>query len=226
MAAVANATGLRPQPSGLGFPPVGVDRLADVLKPQSDGGLLAHGGTVEVVSSLHRDGSPVPGDLRWGVYLTFRATSAYVQQCFGEYGLLCDRSGEYAALYRPSHLIGLELGISVASVALRQEPTGTPHGLVGDVAACAKRDLVAGDVLDGEGGYTVFGKLMPAQASLGGGALPMGLASEAKVLRPIAKDQVLRYEDVDLPGNRTVVRLRREMEETLRARRWTETPGR
>jgi predicted homoserine dehydrogenase-like protein len=212
MAAVANATGLTPQPQGLRFPPVGVDRLADVLKPVGDGGMLSHRGTVEVVSSVNRDGTPVPGDLRWGVYVIFQAGTDYVQQCFEEYSVLRDQSGKFAALYRPTHLIGLELGISVASVALRHEPTGTPCGFVADVVACAKRNLAAGEMLDGEGGCTVFGKLMNAQASLARRALPMGLASEVRVLRPVAKDQVLGYEDVELLGDHAVVKLRRELE--------------
>jgi predicted homoserine dehydrogenase-like protein len=147
------------------------------------------------------------------VYVTFRASTPYVQQCFAEYGLPCDRSGRYGALYRPHHLIGLELGVSVASVALRGEPTGTPSAFVGDVVACAKRDLAAGELLDGEGGYTVFGKLMPARDSLACRALPMGLASDARVLRPIARDQVLRAADVDLSGQRVSAELRRELEE-------------
>src|SRR5216684_3792599 len=124
MAAVANATGLAPAPAGLGFPACGVDDLPRLLKPASEGGVLAHKGQVEVISSLERDGRPVFRDLRWGVYVTFAAPDDYVRRCFGEYGLVTDPSGRYAAMYKPSHLIGLELGISVASVALRGEAIG------------------------------------------------------------------------------------------------------
>jgi predicted homoserine dehydrogenase-like protein len=216
MAAIANATGLTPQPSGLKFPPVGANRLAEVLKPESDGGILAHHGTVEVVSSLNLDGSSVPDDLRWGVYVTFKAPTEYVQQCFSEYGVITDQSGQYAALFRPSHLIGLELGISVASAALRHEPTGTSRNLVGDVATCAKRDLAVGEMLDGEGGDTVFGKLLPARDSLARRTLPIGLTSRAKMVRPVAKDQLLGYEDVELPPNNPLATLRQELEETTR----------
>ena len=214
MAAIANATGLVPQAKGLGFHPVGVDALAQALKPKSDGGLLSHSGTVEVVSSLKRDGEPVANDLRWGVYVTFRAGNEYVKQCFGEYGLRTDRSGWYASLHRTYHLIGLELGISIASVALRHEPTGSPKGLFADTPAVAKRNLVPGDVLDGEGGYTVFAKLMPARESLTLQTLPIGLASGIKVVRPVQKDQFLTYSDVEMDERNSVVRLRRELEET------------
>jgi predicted homoserine dehydrogenase-like protein len=144
MAAVANATGLSPAPDGLAFPPCGVDDLPEILRPASAGGLLHHKGQVEVVSSLEREGTPVYRDLRWGVYVVFEAPSDYVARCFHEYGLVTDDSGKYTALYKPYHLIGLELGISVASAGLRGEPTGAPTGFRGDAVATAKRDLAAG----------------------------------------------------------------------------------
>ncbi|MGH8722391.1 MAG: NAD(P)H-dependent oxidoreductase, partial [Burkholderiales bacterium] len=149
MAAVANATGLTPAPDGLRFPACGVDGLPRVLRPESDGGQLHHKGQVEVISSLERDGSPVVRDLRWGVYVVFEAPSDYVRRCFAEYGLATDPSGRYSALYKPYHLIGLELGISVASAGLRGEPTGAPTGFRGDAVATAKRDLAVGETLDG-----------------------------------------------------------------------------
>ncbi|HEX5631850.1 MAG TPA: hypothetical protein VFX50_01440, partial [Gemmatimonadales bacterium] len=185
MAAVANAIGLTPAPDGLAFPPCGVDDLARVLRPRAAGGSLHHAGQVEVVSSLERDGRPVFRDLRWGVYVTFAAEHEYVRRCFSEYGIVTDSTGEYAAMYKPSHLIGLELGISVASVALRKEPTGAATGWRGDCVATAKRALAAGETLDGEGGYTVWGKLMPAAESLAARALPIGLAHRVKLKRAV-----------------------------------------
>ncbi|TXF12378.1 NAD(P)H-dependent oxidoreductase [Pelomicrobium methylotrophicum] len=214
MAAVANATGLTPAPQGLGFPPCGVDDLPRVLKPRSDGGELHHRGQVEVVSSLERDGRPVPRDLRWGVYVTFAADSDYVRRCFKEYGLVTDDSGNYSAMYKPYHLIGLELGISVASVALRGEPTGAPHGFLGDVVATAKRDLKAGETLDGEGGFTVYGRLLPAADSLALGGLPIGLAHGVKLKRSVAAGAPVTWGDVEL-GDSEAIRFRREMEQAF-----------
>jgi predicted homoserine dehydrogenase-like protein len=205
MAAVANGTGLEPRPEGLRFPPVGCDELAAMLGPESNG-------TVEVVSSLNRDGTPVLRDLRWGVYVVFKAPTEYARRCFSEYGLVTDTSGWYGALYRPCHLIGLELGISVASVALRGEPTGCPSGFRGDAVAVAKRDLTAGEILDGEGGYTVWGKLMPARDSLLAGALPIGLAHGVTLTRSVAAGMVVRWSDVIADGGADAVRARREME--------------
>ena len=211
MAAVANATGLTPAPGGLEFPPCGVDDLPRVMRPVADGGHLKHRGQVEVVSSLERDGRPVFRDLRWGVYVSFAADSEYIRKCFKEYGLHTDDSGNYAAMYKPYHLIGLELGISVASVGLRGEATGTATGFRGDVVSIAKRDLNEGETLDGEGGYTVYGRLMPAADSLACGGLPIGLAHGVKVTRRVAKGGVVTWNDVAAPDSEAV-RVRRQME--------------
>jgi predicted homoserine dehydrogenase-like protein len=218
MAAVANATGLTPAPDGLAFPPCGTDKLARVLKPAAEGGVLHHRGQVEVVSSLERDGRPVARDLRWGVYVTLAADSEYVRRCFSEYGLATDESGNYAAMYKPYHLIGLELGISVAAVGLRREPTGAPTGFRGDVVAVAKRDLAAGTTLDGEGGYTVWGRLIPARDSLGCAGLPIGLAHRVRLTRTVKKGETVTWRDIAMPETEAA-RVRLEME-ALFASEW------
>jgi predicted homoserine dehydrogenase-like protein len=212
MAAVANACNLAPAPEGLNFPPCGVDDLPHILKPRIAGGTLHHAGQVEVVSSLERDGRPVFRDLRWGVYVVFSAGDGYVEKCFSEYGLKTDASGRYAALYKPYHLIGLELGISVASVALRREATGSAQDFLGDAIATAKRDLKPGDMLDGEGGYTVYGTLVPATESMRLGALPIGLAHNVKVVRDVWMGNPVRWSDVDINDMAPHVKLRLEME--------------
>jgi predicted homoserine dehydrogenase-like protein len=217
MCAVANGNGLTPQRCGLQFPPVGVDGLPEMLKPRKSGGILEHSGTVEVVASENRDRSPVDRDLRWGVYVVFRAPTEYVKRCFSEYGLRTDSSGEFAALYRPYHLIGLELGISVASAALRGEATGSSKSFIADVGAAAKKDLKPGEVLDGEGGYTVYGRLVTAQESLEHGYLPMGLASHVKLLRPVAKNAIVTYKDVALDDSLFSYSLRKAMENDARS---------
>lgn len=216
MAAVANACDLDPPADGLAFPPCGVDDLPTVLRPVRDGGILARKGTVEVVSSLERDGRPVFRDLRWGVYAVFEAPTPYVRECFQQYGLRTDASGRYAATYKPYHLIGLELGTSVASIATRGEPTGATSDWRADVIAVAKRDLGAGEVLDGEGGYTVFGKLVPAECSLALDALPIGLAHGLPLRGPIPAHQPIRWSDVIFDEGVQVVALRREMEAVFR----------
>jgi predicted homoserine dehydrogenase-like protein len=109
-------------------------------------------------------------------------------------------------------MIGLELGISVASAALRKEPTGAPTGFRSDVVATAKKALKAGEVLDGEGGYCVWGKQTPAARSLEEGLLPLGLAHNVKLKRDIAEGSAVRWSDVDYDPNDIAVKVRREME--------------
>ena len=196
MAAIANAAGLQVPANGLAFPPCGADDLAQVLRPQSVGGQLECSGQVEVVSSLERDGSPVERDLRWGVYCVFEAPNDYSAACFRQYGMNTDDSGRYSAMFKPFHLIGLELNISILSAALRGQPTGTPVGFNADVVAVAKRDLAAGETLDGEGGYTVWGRIMPAQTSIAAQALPIGLTSDVKLTAPIRQGQVVTLNDI------------------------------
>src|SRR6201998_1428093 len=196
MAAIANATGLAVPIDGLGFPPCGVDDLPHVLRSRQAGGALEHDGMVEVVSCLERDGRPVFRDLRWGVYAVLKAPNEYARTCFKEYGLKTDSSGWYAAMYKPYHLIGLERGVSVLSAALRREPPGQRRGVRGDAVSVAKRALTAGEMLDGEGGYTVWGKLVPAERSLREQALPIGLAHNVKLLRDISAGQIVTWPDV------------------------------
>jgi predicted homoserine dehydrogenase-like protein len=212
MAAIANATALDVPNDGLLFPPCGVDDLPHVLRPRERGGVLERSGMVEVVSSLERDGRPVFRDLRWGVYVVLEAPNDYAADCFRQYGLKTDTSGRYAAMYKPYHLIGLELNVSVLSAALRKEPTGQPRGFRGDVVAVAKKTLRAGEMLDGEGGYTVWGKVLPAATSLQLGALPIGLAHRVKLTRDVAHGEVLRWSDVAIDTADETVSVRKQME--------------
>lgn len=212
MTAVCNATGLVPQTNGLGFPPATRFELADICKPKSDGGTLEKPGVTEVTSSVYRDGRDVPHHLALGTYVVFEGETDYARRCFKEYAMLPDKTGKYAALYRPIHMIGLELGISVANAALRNEPTGAPTGFRSDVVATAKRALKAGEMLDGEGGFCVWGKQTPAEMSLERELLPLGLAHDVKLNRDIAEGQALRWSDVAHDPKDAAVKLRREME--------------
>ena len=212
MAAIANATGLVPPPDGLRFPPCGRDDLAHVLRPTDEGGQLHHKGQVEVVSSIERDGRLVPNDLRWGVYVVVEAPNDYTAACFRQYGMNTDASGRYSAMYKPFHLIGLELNVSILSAALLGRPTGATRDFAGDAVATTKRDLAAGETLDGEGGFTVYGKLLPAQTSLRRGALPIGLAHGVTLKRDIGAGEIVGWNDVEYDPTLEAVGARREME--------------
>lgn len=210
--AVSNATGLAVPSNGLLYPPASVEDIPYVTRPVSEGGVLEQKGMVEVVSSLEKDGRKIPYDIRMGVWVTVEAETDYIKHCFEEYNAHTDPSGRYFTLYKRWHLIGLEVGMSVASVALRGEPTGVPLDWNADVVATAKRDLRPGDMLDGEGGYTVWGKLLPAATSRQIKGLPLGMAHNARVVRPVARGQSLSWDDVAMDTTTHAYRVRREME--------------
>ena len=210
--AVSNATGLAVPSNGLQYPPASVEDIPYVTRPVGEGGVLEKKGMVEVISSLEKDGRRIPYDIRMGVWVTVEGETDYIRRCFEEYNAHTDPTGRYFTLYKRWHLIGLEVGMSVASVALRGEPTGVAQGWNADVVATAKRDLRPGDLLDGEGGYTVWGKLLPAATSRQIKGLPLGLAHSARVVRPVAKGQALSWDDVAMDTTTHAYRVRREME--------------
>src|SRR5215469_9070356 len=216
MVAVANMTGLRPDVRGMHFPPAGTDRLPEVLKLREDGGILDHSGVVEVVSSIDRDGRPVPNDLRWGVYVVFTSPRAYVRGAFRDYGLAVDTTGRYASFYRPYHLVGLELPVSAARAVLDGVPTGTPRRVpCAAVASAAKRALRPGDILDGEGGSTVYGLADDATASHRERLLPVGLSHGARVVRAIPEDGLVHLDDVTLDTSGHLYRLWEQQQRLL-----------
>jgi predicted homoserine dehydrogenase-like protein len=214
MAAIANATGLGVPEQGLAFPPCSMDDLQNVLRPRESGGVLAGPGLVEVVSSMQPGATEdMDRHLRWGVYVVFEAPNDYARACFAQYGMKTDATGRYAALYRPYHLIGMELAVSVVAACLDGEPTGAPLAWRGDVVAVAKRDLEPGQVLDGEGGYCVWGKLVPAARSRELEALPIGLAHGVAILRPVLEGDIVTIRDISALPNDSAVAARAEMVE-------------
>ena len=216
MSAIANASGLNVPNNGLLFPPCGMDDLASLLKEKNKGGILEKNEQVEVVSSLERDGRPVFKDLRWGVYAVLQAPNDYAASCFKQYGMNTDQSGEFSAMYKPFHLIGMELNTSIFSAALLKLPTGQTKYFKGDVVSVSKRNLKKGEKLDGEGGFTVWGKLIPASTSLNLQALPIGLANDMYLKNDIDKDKILTWNDVEFDSNNEIIRYRHQMENKFR----------
>jgi predicted homoserine dehydrogenase-like protein len=215
--AVCNATGLSAPVDGLSYPSGSIDEIPNLMRPKNEGGVLQSSGQVEVISSLSSDGVPVPYDIRFGVWVVFEGDTDYIKHCFEEYGVKTDDSGRYACLYKRWHLIGLEVGISVASVGLRGESTGSPNAFRADVLAVAKRNLKVGEVLDGEGGYTVVGKLAPAEKSLKLGALPLGLAHGLKLKSDVAEGQPVTWNDVEYDAHSIAIKTRLAMESEYRS---------
>jgi predicted homoserine dehydrogenase-like protein len=213
MAAVANGAGLVPSDTGLTFTPGDVEEIATICRPADVGGVLAHEGSVEVMSSVKRDGTWIPHNTQEGVFVVVKATNDYVSGCFTEYPWHPDPTGQYAALYRPYHYVGLELNMSIANAVLRGVATGAPIGFFGDVVATAKKDLKAGEFLDGEGGYTVWGQLVSAKHSVATGALPVALAHHVELRNDVPKGGIVGWDDVIMDDSLAqALELRRETE--------------
>ena len=213
MTAVCNATGLVPQTDGLAFPPATRFELADVCKPKSAGGTLEKEGVTEVTSSVYRDGRDVPHHLAIGTYVVIEGETEYARRCFSEYAMLPDRSGRYAALYRPIHMIGLELGISVASAprCARSRPAcrpaSAPTSSPPPSATSRRARCSTARAASASGASRRRPTLRSSRAFL-----PLGLAQNVKLKRDVEEGERLKWTDVEYDPNDTAVRIRREME--------------
>ncbi len=208
MAAVANASGLKCPVNGLTYPPVGVYDIANKLRPKDKGGQIDHEGQVEVISSIDRKKIQIENDLRWGVYIVIKAQNNYVKNCFKEYGMVTDNSGEYSAIWRPYHYVGLELAQSIYSIALDKKPTGYTKFFNADVVSVAKKDLASGEILDGEGGFASRGRLVASKDSIEGKFLPLGLSDGVKTKKSIKKDEFIKIDDVEINWKQEVLKAR------------------
>ena len=209
-AAIANATGLQVPKNGLAYPSGSVDDIPHLMRPQTVGGVLEQPGMVEVVSCLDTNGKQIANDIRKGVWVCIEADTDYIKHCFEEYKVVTDSTGRYMSLYKKWHLIGLELGQSVASVGIRGEATGFARYFNADVVAFAKKELPSGSVLDGEGGFTIYGGVRPAADSIGQNLLPLGLANQVKLKRNISKDQPITIDDVSLETTSAAYKMRQK----------------
>ena len=208
MAAVVNASGLKCPKNGLTYPPVSVYDIANKLIPKDNGGFIDYEGQVEVISSIDRNKIQIENDLRWGVYIVIKAQNNYVKDCFKEYGMVTDNSGEYSAIWRPYHYVGLELAQSIYSIALDKKSTGHTKFFNADVVSIAKKDLSSGEILDGEGGFTSRGRLVTSRNSVDSNFLPLGLSDGAKIKKSIKKDEFIKIDDVEIDWNQEVLKAR------------------
>lgn len=196
MALVANATGLKAGKLGLYGPSCDDVHEALDLYPLEE--LLGIGLVDYIVGA-----QPAPGVFVLG-YQDHPVQRHYL-------GLYKMGEGPIYTFYTPYHLCHLEVPLTVARAVLFGDAAVTPEsGHVVDVVATAKRDLRAGDVLDGIGYYMTYGQCENAEVVRENRYLPMGLAEGCKLTRDIPKDAVITYDDVELPPGRLVDRLREE----------------
>ncbi len=208
MCAVSNASNLKCPSNGLTFPPIGVYDIAKKMIPKKDGGLIESEGQVEVISSIDLEKKNIQNDLRWGVYIVLKAKNEYVKNCFKDYGMVTDTSGNYSAIWRPYHYIGLELAQSIYSIALDKRATGFTKNYNAEVASIAKKDLKKGEKLDGEGGFCARGKLINSKKSKKERILPLGLTDNAILKRDLIKDELIKIDDVELNLPKEVIQAR------------------
>ncbi|GAC1427863.1 MAG: Gfo/Idh/MocA family oxidoreductase [Candidatus Velthaea sp.] len=213
MVAVANATGLGVREGGLSFAPAAVTDLARLMRPKSIGGVLDREGVADVVSCMNDDGTLIDNNLRWGVFVAFTSEEPYSVRCFTEYGLITDETKQYTALWRPYHMIGLEVGISIASIAVRGEATGAPvYGPQAEVICATRTAMRKGEVIDGEGGYAAYGTIATADDARRSRLVPMGLAHGLKLNRDVPADHFIGEDDVTFDESSFLWKLRREQD--------------
>ena len=212
MAALANMTGLVPDIRGMHFPSADFRDIPDTLCHQERGGVLQREGVVEAVSSIDEGEMEVERGIRGGLYCVVDGQVPYILESLGSYGEIIGqhigkRSG-YTMIWRPQHWCGHEMPITVARMILFGETTGTPIGHFADVIASAKKPLTAGTVLDGEGGYCLYGMIERALVARRENLVPLGLTHGAVLKRDLAEDEPVSYDDVELPDS-AALQLRR-----------------
>jgi predicted homoserine dehydrogenase-like protein len=217
MCALANLTGLVPDCRGMHEPATGLADLPRRFVPKEDGGLLDQVGVVELANCVGPDGRDLPDGIANGVFVVLGTTSPILGEDLAFYGLPgggdVRRAGRYAALYRPYHLCGIETPLSIAEAALLHRPTAAPRSVpVADVVAVAKRDLHAGDLLDGSGGKNVRAVIERAPVARAERLLPEGLAYGVRLRRDVAQGEPITWDLVDLPEDSLALRLRREQD--------------
>lgn len=199
MAALANATGLPPDVTGMHGPTAEVDELTRVLVPRADGGVLSERGRVDYAFG------PAPG-----VFVIVASDDAAVAE---EMTYLSMGDGPYWVLYRPYHLASIEAPRTIVTAVLDGTPAITPAGWTAEVVATAKHDLAPGEVLDGIGGRHVRGVTYRAEDAAG--LLPLGLAEGAVLHAPVAAGEPLPRESVEIRSS-TIADLRALQDRLLR----------
>lgn len=216
MTALANAAGLVPDRRGMHEPSVNIPEIARVFSLESEGGILSQHGVVELANSVAGDGKTLlPNGLKMGVFCVVRSEHPFTQEDLRDYYFMATGGGDHNyLLYRPYHLVAVEAPMSILSAVFHQQATGSC--LPTATAECitiAKRDLEAGEVLDGGGGYTVLGMCEKASIAQAENLLPLGLSPGARLSVDVPAGQAITYAMVDAPRDSFIWTLR-QMQDT------------
>ena len=217
MTSLANMAGLPPDVRGMHEPSVNISEIAQAFSLKEEGGILSRHGVVELANSIATDGKTMLDDpLRMGVFVVIRTDHPFTQEDLASYNLHPGGDGKNYLLYRPYHLVAVEAPISIAKAALYGQPTGTPLPTpAADVITVAKRNLKAGEVLDGGGGYTVNGLIEKANIARAENLLPLGLAYGIKLKCDVSQGAAISYDMVELNEDSFVLKLRRLQDATV-----------
>jgi predicted homoserine dehydrogenase-like protein len=199
MTALANATSFPPDVAGMHGPAADAADLANVFRPQEEGGILSRKGVVDYVT----------GDVAPGVFAVVYSDDPEIA---ADLSYLQLGAGPYWALIRPFHLANLEVPISIVRVVRDRHATLAPDRRVAELGARAKRDLQPGDRIDGIGGEQVYGFTWSADDAANMGLVPLGLTEGTTVRKPVTAGDPLTFEDVELDESSILVQLWRLQE--------------
>lgn len=217
MTALANAAGLVPDVRGMHEPSVNLAEIPQRFSLRGQGGLLSQHGVVELANSIAVDGkSMLPDPLKMGVFAVIRTEHPFTAEDLTGYIGKVGGDGHNFLLHRPYHLVAVEAPISIAAAVLLGQATGscapTPTA---ECITAAKRDLKAGEVLDGGGGYTVSGLCEKATVAQAENLLPLGLSSGAVLKQDVAKGRAITYGMVEMQTDSFVAKLRQMQDELV-----------
>jgi predicted homoserine dehydrogenase-like protein len=216
MACISNATGLVPDVRGMHGPVAGIDDMARLFCLTSEGGILNRRGVVDYARPLLLpDGSvDFVNSVTPGVFIVVRSTHPQIQQDLDYWNVV--RHGDYFTFYTPYHLVTNEIPLSLVWAVEDHEPTVVPRfGLLTEVIGAAKRDLPAGTTLDGGGGYTVYAQNDLAATAKKENLVPFGLLDGAKLIKPLARDQNVTYDIVELRTDTMLYDLRKIQDKVI-----------
>jgi len=202
MAALANSAGLAVDRRGMHFPAIDLRDLPDVLCHRRYGGILESEGVVEAISAMRADETWVERHLRGGMFAVVEAPDNQAAESLSTYGdiigMVIGSQSRHILIYRPQHFVGHEVPIGVARMLLFQDVVAAPVGHTCEVIAAAKRRLVPGTKLDGEGGYCVYGMVENADVARRESLVPIGLTGGAEVIREIPEHGLITFDNVQV----------------------------
>ena len=219
MAAVSNVLRMPPEVRGMHEPYCRWQDLGRVFSREKDGGILRSVGVVDMANAVDGSGRYTHEDKVFpGIFVVVTSDHAGVRSSMGSlfepgFGGTAQQWGPNWGLFRPYHLACVEVPMSVARAVIQGRPTGDLQGgMVAELIAVAKRDLMPGDELDGAGGYAVYGLSERYEVARDQRLLPFGFAYGGRVKRPVARDQALSWEDVEVERSGFLYELREEQD--------------